>query len=355
MNSLQELIDQQAPGSVLRLTSGEYEGPIFISQPITVIGKGVTIWANRGPVITISSGNVVLQDVNIELSTKSPAEYVDTSVALKVEQKSGVELRNIELRGSVEGFQDEEGIFLLPDILNLGDINVSTAYTASFVVHVPVNCSFFSNIDGLTLTTDLNQGSLVRCTVQLIPFDYRVSLYGYITLCTSRVRRKIVVVGNVVIATGNMNNVVTPDTTLWNACDMPIYATLVAPITIANAKAVCDVTSPPIIADPVNLVSKFAVQPACSVSSKQRFVKQPMRVDESVFSLGVGKQDDLAVQTSAPVRNAMDVLGTVFQLDQQVDNHPPDSHDWSSRPSSSKSSIVKESPNLLPDIFGKND
>jgi hypothetical protein len=349
MSSLQGLIDKQPPQSVLRLNPGEYQGPITISQPLTLAGKGVTIWSNQGPVVTISSTNVTLENIDIELSSSTNNGYI----ALRLEETSGIDLRNVGLRGSTQGFQHEDGIFLLPEVLNLGDIQISTVYSAKFIVSLPLKCTFETSIDGLTVSSEVMQGQLVRCNVQLEPFDYRVSLYGYITVRTSRVRRKIVVVGNIVAAAGNANHAVTQDTILWNACDLPIYATAVPQTSVANAKSVCEVATPPIIANASSVVSNVAVQPVTRVAPIRRFVKQSTGVDESVFNLGADKQDSLAVQT--PVSNSKDALGTVFHLAQQVDNQPPDSDDWSSRQESSKSSIVKEVPNLLPDIFRKND
>jgi hypothetical protein len=353
MSSLQVLIDKQSPQSVLRLNPGEYEGPITISQALTLAGTGVTIWSNTGPVITISSANVILENIDIELSTSTNGGYVDTSIALRLEETSGIDLRNVGLRGSTQGFQHEDGIFLLPEVLNLGDIQISTVYSASFIVNLPLKCTFETSIDGLTVSSEVIQGQLVRCNVQLDPLDYRVSLYGYITLRTSRVRRKIVVVGNIVAAAGNANHAVTQDTILWNACDLPIYKTVVPQTTAADTESVCEVTNPPIVVGDESLVSNVAVESVILFPPKRRFVKQSTGVDDSVFNLGVDKQDDIAVQT--PVSKSKDVLGTVFNLAQQVDNQPPDSHDWSSKPSSSNSSIVKESPSLLPDIFANND
>lgn len=353
MSSLQGLIDKQPPQSVLRLNPGEYQGPITISQPLTLAGKGVTIWSNTGPVVTISSTNVTLENIDIELSSSTNNGYVDTSIALRLEETSGIDLRNIGLRGSTQGFQHEDGIFLLPEVLNLGDIQISTVYSANFIVNLPTKCTFETSIDGLTVSSEVIQGQLVRCNVQFDPLDYRVSLYGYITVRTSRVRRKIVVVGNIVGAAGNANHAVTQDTILWNACDLPIYKTVVTQTTAAHTESVCEVTNPPFVVGDESLLSNVAVESVILVTPKRKFVKQPTGVDDSVFNLGVDKQDNLSVQV--PVSNSKIVLGTVFHLAQQVDNQPPDSHDWSSRPSSSKSSIAKESPNLLPDIFRKND
>ena len=353
MSSLQGLIDKQPPQSVLRLNPGEYQGPITISQPLTLAGKGVTIWSNHGPVVTISSTNVTLENIDIELSSSTNNGYVDTSIALRLEETSGIDLRNVGLRGSTQGFQHEDGVFLLPEVLNLGDIQISTVYSANFIVYLPVNCTFASSIDGLTVSSEVIQGQLVRCNVQLNPFDYRVSLYGYIIIRTSRVRRKIVVVGNIVAAASNVNRAVTHGEILWNACDLPIYKTVIPQTTVAGTEPVYEVKNPPIVNGDESVLNSVAVQPEPRVAPKRRFVKQSTGVDNSVFNLGVDKQDDLALQS--PVNNSKDILGAVFDIAQQVDNQSPVSHDWSSKPSSRNSSIVKESPNLLPDIFTNND
>lgn len=66
---LQDALDRAAPGSLIELAAGRYEGLFHVSQPITVVGEPgavLTGGSNRGDVLLIEADGVYIKGVAIE-------------------------------------------------------------------------------------------------------------------------------------------------------------------------------------------------------------------------------------------------------------------------------------------------
>ncbi len=81
---LQPLVDAAAPGSVLELPAGAYEGPVTIAKPLTLRGAPGATVANpdRGTVVTVKADGVVLEGLRITGSGEDPL-YEDAGVRLE--------------------------------------------------------------------------------------------------------------------------------------------------------------------------------------------------------------------------------------------------------------------------------
>lgn len=82
---LQPRIDATPAGGTLTLAPGRYEGPVVISQPITLDGsqrRAVIDGGGKGTVITVRAGNVVLRDLVIVGSGESH-DTVDAAILLE--------------------------------------------------------------------------------------------------------------------------------------------------------------------------------------------------------------------------------------------------------------------------------
>lgn len=70
-NLIQEKIVAAENGATIVLeNAGEYEGPILIDRPVHLSGRGrlTTLWRRRGPVVVITSPQVTLSDLHIEVT-----------------------------------------------------------------------------------------------------------------------------------------------------------------------------------------------------------------------------------------------------------------------------------------------
>src|SRR5213592_3646721 len=104
MSDLQSLLDQAPAGQALKLTPAgkEMPGPVILRKAIVLDGQGATIFAERGPVLTIASAGVLLENLNVEVTASAPGEG-DAGCALAVEGGGAVTLRNVAVVGTVRG------------------------------------------------------------------------------------------------------------------------------------------------------------------------------------------------------------------------------------------------------------
>ncbi len=83
-NTLQETINKATAFSTIKLSSGIYNGKIVINKPLTIIGieDGVIISGNnKGTVISITSSNVVLQNLTIT-NSGNRLEMLDSGISM---------------------------------------------------------------------------------------------------------------------------------------------------------------------------------------------------------------------------------------------------------------------------------
>jgi alpha-tubulin suppressor-like RCC1 family protein len=190
---LQTLLDAAAPRSVVRLDPGEYAGPAVIDKPVTVEGVGASIWAERGPVLTITSPDVRVHGLAVEATGK--ASTGSARVALRLDVRTRVVVAGLRVRGEVVGLPGEEGSWALPGVLDLGALEPKRSHEARFEVTVPVACSLRSEVAGLRVSPErLDPGAHeVAVTIDgLMPGTY---LDGEILVVTGACERAIHVSG----------------------------------------------------------------------------------------------------------------------------------------------------------------
>ncbi len=115
---------------MLTLPAGELEGPVIIGKPLHIVGKGTTIWAKHGAVITITSSGVTLENLRVELTESSPDD-----TAILSDQPASV--RNVEVLGKVKGFGAADGFFDVPRAIELGSFAADETNTFQLTVNVP--------------------------------------------------------------------------------------------------------------------------------------------------------------------------------------------------------------------------
>lgn len=118
MLNIQEELDNASARGEVALPAGEYEGPFYVRKPCRVSGGSATLWANKGPVITVESDGVSLGDLRIEV-TGDPADK-DGFVAIRTTARD-TKLNNIEVLGNISGFTAEGGDWRVPRVLHLGE------------------------------------------------------------------------------------------------------------------------------------------------------------------------------------------------------------------------------------------
>ncbi|PQV63579.1 Stress response protein SCP2 [Abditibacterium utsteinense] len=215
---LQDLIDVAAPGSTLTLMRDEYEGPITIDKTLILEGRDSALWSRIGPVVTIAAPDVVLHNLDIEI-TVSPAAPGETSanetganetsvnetganetnVALKIQnQAPHLQLDNVRVRGRISGLGAEDGDWELPALLDLGQFAPRAANDFCFSLRVPTPVQLLSPVEGVSLLpAELGAGQH-QVTLQVRDVTPETLIVGFIEVRSASLTRRIPLSGSAV-------------------------------------------------------------------------------------------------------------------------------------------------------------
>ncbi len=169
----------------------ERPGPVVIRNRIVLDGKGCTLWAQAGPVLSVLSEKVVLRNLRIEYTADGTDEGPNAGVALLTDG-TGLTLEGVTVRGNVRGLVAEEGEWRYPHQLNLGALAYGMPHVVRIRVVVPVKCQLTSEISGLSIEPRMLAPGAheVRLEIEHMLRDTLVS--GTIGIKTVFLRREIV-------------------------------------------------------------------------------------------------------------------------------------------------------------------
>jgi hypothetical protein len=191
---IQDLIDKVKPGGTLKLhpPEQEYQGPIVIRKPITIDGQHSNFWCKeKGPVLSIESNGVVIDDLNIAITGKESKLSGVEACALVVKQGLAVNLNNVTVKGNVLGLDEEEGDWRYPRSIKLS-LKPGQPHDFKVKIIAPVQCKLKSEISGLTIQpSGLKGGEETEVTLKTEALSQGVRLKGDIFLKTACLSRKI--------------------------------------------------------------------------------------------------------------------------------------------------------------------
>ena len=197
--NLQDLIDGAAPGSTLTLARDEYEGPIIINKTLVLEGRDSALWAKIGPIVTISAPDVVLRNLDIEI-TVAPDAPDETGVALKIEgQNARLQLDNVRVRGRIFGLGDEDGTWILPPRLDLGSFAPRANNDFRFSIQVPTPVQLSSPVEGVTLSPAQLSAGTHQISLSVRDVAPETLLIGSVEVRSASLVRTILLTGNAVI------------------------------------------------------------------------------------------------------------------------------------------------------------
>ena len=130
MSALSDIIANPPAGGTAALPAGEYEGPVVINKPLTLRGSSATVWSKHGSVIEVSSQGVTLEGLRVEITEGALSEPAITA-------KFPVNIRDVEVLGTVSGFGAEDGECGIPRALQLGELSPSEEN--SFIMTVDIS------------------------------------------------------------------------------------------------------------------------------------------------------------------------------------------------------------------------
>ncbi|WP_353930792.1 hypothetical protein WJM97_21390 [Okeanomitos corallinicola TIOX110] len=251
--TLQDQLNELQANATLSLwpPNGEYTGPIIINHPVVLDGKGATIWATKGPVLSISSEQVTIRNLKIEVTGETEIDNSENNCAILVKSVKNLNFENIEVRGSVMGLSEEEGEWQYPSVLNIGRIAYGKEYNFICRVIVPVQCQIISEISGI----DFNNLQLIpgkneiNIHIEKLPQDTLIN--GSIYLVSANLKRRISLTAHIVSLLEPNTSAIDNDV-IWEA---ESWSSFVEEITSQNINII-DVSEKESVSEPKLIINQ---------------------------------------------------------------------------------------------------
>lgn len=174
-----------------KLAPGEYEGPLVISRPCVIDGGNATLWAQEGPVLSIESAGVTIQNLRIEIAGTPSEEGSKTAVQSSA---GDTVFKNVEVKGDVSGVAGEQDSWSAPSMISLGEFAANKPNSFTYELTVPVKAKLECRMKDVEISpTSLSPGKNTLLIKTANMRDNTI-LYGEIILKTA-VNRRIYLLG----------------------------------------------------------------------------------------------------------------------------------------------------------------
>ena len=192
--NLQDKLNSLKKGATLQLKTQEYPGPIILSRAVTLDGNGSTIWAHKGPVVSLKSSGVVLRNIKLECTDTETGDESER-YAFLIESGLDCVFENVEVKGLVKGIPSEEGEWRYPSSISLGALLFGCEYRYRLRLKVATPCKLQSNISGVAMIPETLAPGIHEVELHLhhLPQDFQIR--GSITIYTDLFTRSFSVAG----------------------------------------------------------------------------------------------------------------------------------------------------------------
>jgi len=288
------LASQVPPGGTLTLgpPKCEFEGPLVVRKPLTLIGQGGLLWAKKGPVLRVECSGVVLQDLSVEITGHEEKLTGEGACAIVVAPGLGMTLNDVCVRGNVTGLPEEEGNWRYPRLLRIKVLpNRKQAFHAKF--SVPVPCRLVSNVAGVTVDPSHLRAGETDVTITLDSLAPGLRLRGEISLKTAFLIRQIAIIANVSASAGKADGF---QVTLWDSLAAGAPA---VPAPAVDQDASATVSEPVPTSRPVRKPEKIVRDAAAQLGPSSTPAQKPIPE----------KLEQAPAPPKAPAPPAPDVLG----------------------------------------------
>ncbi len=180
--NINDLISRAQRGGTVMLPAGEFEGPVYITKPLRLVGQNTTIWTRRGSVIEITCEGAAVESLRAELTESDVNEAA-------VVTKYPAQVRDVEIVGAVKGFGAEDGCFDVPKTIALGDIAPREENSFLLTVNVPVQTQIRCDTAGVTFTPQTLPAGRSELEIKVSGMSAQTFLYAEALFCSSFIRR----------------------------------------------------------------------------------------------------------------------------------------------------------------------
>jgi stress response protein SCP2 len=193
---LQERVQATPAGGILELGPGEIEGPAVLDRPITLAGRGATLWARSGPVLRVACRGITLRHLSIEVTAPPVSGAGDADMALLVDPGTAPGLEDILVRGRVAGLAAEAGAWRIPPALELGILAPRQSNEYRVEVSVPVACEVSCAVAGVHVDPARLPAGTQEITLRVGDVPADTLLLGELVVRSGQVRRVIPLSGS---------------------------------------------------------------------------------------------------------------------------------------------------------------
>ncbi len=180
--NINDIISRTPSGGTAVLPSGEYEGPVYITKPLRLMGNNTTIWAKRGSIIEVTARNAVIENLRVELTESDTAGCAITTV-------HPCEVKNVEVHGGVKGFGAEDAGPDIPRTIALGEFAADKKNTFIMTVNVPSDTEIQSSIAAVSFSPKRLSAGANTVTITVSGITAQTFLYAEVLLKSQFVRR----------------------------------------------------------------------------------------------------------------------------------------------------------------------
>jgi uncharacterized membrane protein YhaH (DUF805 family) len=133
----------------------EFPGPVTVDRPIAIDFRDSTVWATKGPVLTIKGAGAAIRNACIEVTGDLTGCDDDAAaIAIQVLGRAKVLFENVKVCGAVRGVPGEDGLWHIPRSLALGRLTAGETHQFLLRLTVPTNCRLVADGQGVALTPD---------------------------------------------------------------------------------------------------------------------------------------------------------------------------------------------------------
>ncbi|MGN0687376.1 MAG: TerD family protein [Oscillospiraceae bacterium] len=181
-DTINEIISRTPAGGTAVLPSGEFEGPVYITKPLKLVGNNTTIWAKRGCIIDIGCAGAAIEGLRVELTE---GDLCDVAIAAHFP----VSVSNVELLGQCRGFGAEDALFDFPRTLELGSFAADSTNTYILEVFVPCDAQVVCRTNGLSFSPSQLTAGRNRVSVTVSGFSTMNYLFAEVLIKSLFTRR----------------------------------------------------------------------------------------------------------------------------------------------------------------------
>ncbi len=179
---LNDILSRTPAGGTALLPAGEFEGPIYITKPLRLVGNNTTVWTRHGSVIEVTCAGAAIEGIRAE-NTESDCSGV------AILARYGAIVKDVEVFGAVQGFGNEDRPFRFPRLIDFGSFAAGQRNSCRIIVNMSTDADIICNTAGLSFSPSHLTAGDNEITITAEDFSANSILYAEVLVKTQFTRR----------------------------------------------------------------------------------------------------------------------------------------------------------------------